>query len=138
MELPEQLLKHRKDDRFIAAGLLLLLLVFSLFYYLLQRGKGLSAVMATDKLLLFVLWYINIILILAILFVLVRNLFRLVLERHNRILGSKFKSKLVASAIGLSLIPVLILFPFATGAPAEPCPRRPLKSRSPPPARTPP
>jgi two-component system nitrogen regulation sensor histidine kinase NtrY len=114
MELPEQLLKHRKDDRFIAAGLLLLLLVFSLFYYLLQRGKGLSAVMATDKLLLFVLWYINIILILAILFVLVRNLFRLVLERHNRILGSKFKSKLVASAIGLSLIPVLILFPFAT------------------------
>ena len=114
MELREQLLKHRKDDRFLAGVLLLLLLVFSLFYYLLQRGKGLPAVMATDKLLLFVLWYINIILILAIVFVLVRNLFRLLLERHNRILGSKFKTKLVASAIGLSLIPVLILFPFAT------------------------
>ncbi len=76
MDLREQLLKHRKDDRFLAGGLLLLLLVFSLFYYLLQRGKGLPAVMATDKLLLFVLWYINIILILAIVFVLVRNFFR--------------------------------------------------------------
>lgn len=114
MELREQILKHRSDDRFIAGGLLFLLIVFSLFYYLLQRGKGLSAVVATDKLLLFVLWYFNITLVLSIIFILVRNLFRLLLERHNRILGSKFKTKLVASAIALSLIPVLILFPFAT------------------------
>ncbi len=114
MDIRQQLLKHRKDDRFIAGGLALLLAIFSLGYYLLQRGRGLPVMMATDKLLLFVLWYINIILILAILFVLVRNLFRLLLERHNRILGSRFKTKLVASAIGLSLIPVLILFPFAT------------------------
>ena len=114
MDLREQILKHRKDDRYIAGGLLLLLAMFSLFYYLLQRGRGLSAVVATDNLLLFVLWYINVILILSILFILVRNLFRLLLERHNRILGSKFKTKLVASAVGLSLIPVLILFPFAT------------------------
>ena len=114
MDFRQQLLKHRKDDRFIAGGLALLLAIFSLGYYLLQRGRGLPVVMATDKLLLFVLWYINIILILAIVFILVRNLFRLLLERHHRILGSKFKTKLVASAIGLSLIPVLILFPFAT------------------------
>lgn len=94
--------------------MLLLLLVCSIFYYLLLRGRGLPAEMASDKLLLFVLWYINIILILAILFVLVRSVFRLILERHHRILGSKFKTKLVLTSIALSLIPVLILFPFAT------------------------
>lgn len=114
MDLRQQILRHRKDNRVIGGGMLLLLIVCSIFYYLLLRGRGLPAEMASDKLLLFVLWYINIILILAILFVLVRSVFRLILERHHRILGSKFKTKLVLTSIALSLIPVLILFPFAT------------------------
>ncbi|MCP3962822.1 MAG: HAMP domain-containing protein [bacterium] len=114
MDLREQLLRHRKDFRFIIGGLVLLLAVCGVIFYLLQRGKGLPAEVAANKLLLFVLWYINVILILTILLVLVRSLFRLLLERHHRILGSKFKTKLVFTAIGLSLIPVLILFPFAT------------------------
>ncbi len=113
MDLREQLLRHRKDTRFIFGGLTLLLAVCGVVFYLLQRGKGLPAQMAANKLLLFVLWYINVILILTILLVLVRSLFRLLLERRHRILGSKFKSKLVLTAIGLSLIPVLILFPFS-------------------------
>lgn len=114
MDLTEQILRHRKDTRFIAVGMVLLLAVCSAFYFLLLRGRGLPAEMASDKLLLFVLWYINIILILTIVFIIVRGLFRLLIERHNRILGSKFKTKLVVTAIALSLIPVLILFPFAT------------------------
>ena len=114
MDLREQILRHRKDTRFIGGGMVLLLVACGVFYYLLLKGKGLPAEMAADKLLLFVLWYINIILILTILFVLFRSLFRLLIERHNRILGSKFKTKLVVTSIALSLIPVLILFPFAT------------------------
>ncbi len=112
--LRQQLLRRRKDFRFIFGGLVLLLAVCGFVFYLLQRGKGLPAQLAANKLLLFVLWYINVILILTILLVLVRSVFRLLLERHHRILGSKFKTKLVLTAIGLSLIPVLILFPFAT------------------------
>ena len=111
MDLREELLRRRKDNRFIFGGLTLLLVVCSLVYYMLQRGKGLPEQMAANKLLLFVLWYINVILILIIVLVLVRSLFRLLLERRHRILGSKFKTKLVLTAIGLSLIPVLIIFP---------------------------
>ncbi|MEM7355632.1 MAG: ATP-binding protein [Acidobacteriota bacterium] len=114
MDLRQELLKHRKDFRVIFGGLTLLLAICGFVYYLLQRGKGLPASVATNKLLLFALWYINVILILTIVLVLVRSLFRLLLERRHRILGSKFKTKLVLTAIGLSLIPVLILFPFAT------------------------
>ena len=114
MDLRQQLLRHRNDFRFIIGGLTLLLVVCSFVFYLLQRGKGLPAELAANKLLLFVLWYINVILILTIVLVLVRSLFRLLLERHHRIIGSKFKTKLVLTAVGLSLIPVLILFPFAT------------------------
>ncbi len=64
--------------------------------------------------LLFVLWYVNVVLILTILFVLLRNLFKLLVERRHRILGSTFKFKLVATYVGLSLIPVLLLFAIAT------------------------
>ncbi len=114
MDLRQEILRHRKDFRFIFGGLTLLLVLCGFVYYGLQRGKGLPAQLAGNKLLLFVLWYINVILILTIVLVLVRSLFRLLLERRHRILGSKFKTKLVLTAIGLSLIPVLILFPFAT------------------------
>lgn len=114
MDLREQILRHRKDTRFIFGGLTALLAVCAAVYYMLQRGRGVPAELAANKLLLFVLWYANLILILAILLVLVRSFFRLVLERQNRILGSKFKTKLVLTAISLSMIPILILFPFAT------------------------
>jgi two-component system, NtrC family, nitrogen regulation sensor histidine kinase NtrY len=114
MDLREQWLRHRKDNRLLFGALSSLLLICGAFYYLLQRGQGLPARMAANKVLLFVLWYINVILILAILFILVRSLFRLLLERRTGLLGSKFKTKLVLTAIALSLIPVLILFPFAT------------------------
>ncbi len=114
MDLREQILRHRKDTRFIFGGLTALLAVCAAVYYMLQRGRGVPAELAANKLLLFVLWYANLILILAILLVLVRSFFRLLLERQNRILGSKFKTKLVLTAISLSMIPVLILFPFAT------------------------
>jgi len=112
--LRERWRRHRKDNRFIVGGLVVLLAVLTAFYYLLQRGKDLPGVLLTNRVLLFVLWYVNVVLILTVLFVLVRNLFRLLLERHDRILGSKFKTKLVLTAFALSLIPVLILFPFAT------------------------
>ncbi|MDA8017218.1 MAG: ATP-binding protein [Thermoanaerobaculia bacterium] len=116
MDLREQIYRHRKDRRVIFAGLAALLLVCGTVYYLLLRGRngeGMSSDLAASKLLLFVLWYINVILILAILFVLVRNIFNLVLERQSRILGSKFKTKLVVASVLLSLLPVMIIFPMA-------------------------
>ena len=114
VDLREQLLRHRKDSRFVYGGLGSLLVVCGFLFYMLQRGRGVPAELAANKLLIFVLWYIDIVLILAILLVLVRSFFRLILERQHKILGSKFKTKLVLTAISLSLIPVLILFPFAT------------------------
>jgi len=114
MDLRDRIHRHRKDNRLIFGGLAAVFVVFALIYFFLKRGQGLPTELATNNILLFVLWYINVVLILAILFILVRSLFRLLLERKNRIVGSKFKTKLVFTAIALSLIPVLILFPFAT------------------------
>ena len=114
MPLRDQIRRRRKDTRFILAMLALLLVPLTAIYYLLQSRHDLPSALVTNKVLLFVLWYIDVILILAVLFVLARNLFKLLLERRHRLLGSKFKSKLVATYIGLSLIPVLLLFLYAS------------------------
>ncbi|HTQ78757.1 MAG TPA: HAMP domain-containing protein, partial [Thermoanaerobaculia bacterium] len=109
-----RLRRHRKDPRLIVGGLGFLLLLFTAGFYLVQRNRDLPGFLVTNRVLLFVLWYINVVLILTVLFVLLRNLFKLLVERRHRILGSKFKFKLVATFIGLSLIPVLLLFAIAT------------------------
>jgi two-component system nitrogen regulation sensor histidine kinase NtrY len=112
--LRERLRRHRKDNRLIVGGLAALLAVFTGAFYLVQRSRELPAFLVTNRVLLFVLWYVNVVLILTVLFVLLRNLFKLLVERRHRILGSTFKFKLVATYVGLSLIPVLLLFAIAT------------------------
>jgi two-component system nitrogen regulation sensor histidine kinase NtrY len=114
LDLRRQLRRHRKDNRLIVGVLAVLLVVFTAAYYLLQRSRELDPLLVTNRVLLFVLMYINVVLILTILFVLLRNVFKLLVERHHRILGSKFKTKLVLTYIGLSLIPVLLLFALST------------------------
>ena len=64
--------------------------------------------------LLFVLWKINVLLILGILFVLFRGLVKLVLERQRGIIGSRFRTKLVVTYVASSLVPVILMFLIAT------------------------
>jgi two-component system nitrogen regulation sensor histidine kinase NtrY len=114
MGLRKKLHQNRKNHRLIGAGLVALLLLFTGLFYLAQRGSDLPSTLVTNRVLLFVLCYIDVVLILIILFVLLRNLVKLLVERRHRVLGSTFKFKLVATYIGLSLIPVLLLFAIAT------------------------
>ncbi|HET9209568.1 MAG TPA: PAS domain-containing protein, partial [Thermoanaerobaculia bacterium] len=114
MGLREKLRRNRKNHRLILGGLVALLLLFTGLFYLAQRGRDLPSALVTNRVLLFVLWYVNVLLTLIILFVLLRNLIKLLIERRHRVLGSTFKFKLVATYVGLSLIPVLLLFAIAT------------------------
>jgi two-component system nitrogen regulation sensor histidine kinase NtrY len=114
LSLRERLFRHRKDNRLIFAVLAGALLFFTLVYYLILRGQETPSGFLTNSLLLFVLRYINVVLILAVLFVLLRDLLKLWVERQHRALGSKFKTKLVATYIALSLLPVLLLFAYAS------------------------
>ncbi len=114
MGLRQKIRQNRKNHRLIGGGLVALLLLCTGLFYLAQRGRDLPSALVTNRVLLFVLWYVNVLLILVILFVLLRNLVKLLVERRHRVLGSSFKLKLVATYIGLSLIPVLLLFAIAT------------------------
>lgn len=114
MALAKRLRQHRKDNRWIAGGLALLLVLLVVLFYLVQRTRDLPPELMTNRVLLFAVWSINLLLILAISFVLARNLFKLAVERRHRVLGSKFKTKLVLTYIALSLVPVILLFAYGT------------------------
>ncbi len=114
MSLRDKLLHHRKNYRLIFGGVGALLFLFTAMYYMAVRGRDLPSALVTNRVLMFVLWYVNVILILGVLFVLLRNLFKLLVERRQKVLGSTFKFKLVVTYVGMSLIPVLLLFAIAS------------------------
>ena len=110
MRLGELILRYRKDPRVIITVPLLILAATSLIYYAMQRAKELSPDALSSQVLLFVLTNINVLLILGILFVLLRGIVKLVLERQRGIIGSRFRTKLAVAWVATSLLPVLILF----------------------------
>ncbi len=110
----ELLLRYRKDPRFIITAPLLVLTGTSLIYYVIERAKELSPEALSSQVLLFVLWNINVLLFLGILFVILRGIVKLVLERQRGIIGSRFRTKLVLTYVLSSLVPVILLFLVAT------------------------
>jgi two-component system nitrogen regulation sensor histidine kinase NtrY len=107
-------LRYRKDPRFIVAIPLVILAATSLLFYVTQQAKELTPEALSNRLLLFVLWNINLLLIIGIVFVLLRGIVKLVLERQRGIIGSRFRTKLVVTYVLTSLLPVVILFLVAT------------------------
>ncbi len=64
----------------------------------------------SSDILIFGLINLNVILVLLMLFLILRNLAELFFESRQNMLGSKLKTKLVISFISLSLIPTILLF----------------------------
>jgi two-component system nitrogen regulation sensor histidine kinase NtrY len=106
--------RYKKDPRFIVTVPVLILAATSLIYYAIQKAKELSPEALSSQVLLFVLWNINVLLILGIVFVLLRGIAKLVLERQRGIIGSRFRTKLVVTYMLMSLVPVGLLFFVAT------------------------
>src|SRR5687768_16591566 len=114
MTLRDLVLRYRKDPRVLVSAPLVILAVTSLVYYVTQQAKELTPEALSNRLLLFVLWNINLLLIIGILFVLLRGVVKLVLERQRGIIGSRFRTKLVVTYVATSLLPVILLFLVAT------------------------
>ncbi|HSO21799.1 MAG TPA: ATP-binding protein [Chondromyces sp.] len=106
--------RYHKETRVLLGAFALLLLLSAGAFYLLQRATEASPEELTNRVLLFVLWYLDISLILIISFILFRNLLRLGIERRSGVLGSRFRTKLVLTYVGLTFVPVILIFLIAT------------------------
>lgn len=101
-------LKRRRRERLL---IILLGILVSILTYLGIRlmGWGQNLPFSTN-ILLFALINLNIILLLLLLYLTVRNLVKLLFERRKDVMGARLRTKLVLAFITLSLIPTIILF----------------------------
>ena len=99
-----------RSDRLIIAAIGLVLLAAGAVYYVLRHARELNLDIEADRILLGVLTIIMALLVVALLFLLLRNLIKLLVERRHQVLGSRFRTKLVFIFLILVLIPSLALF----------------------------
>ncbi len=106
--------RYRKENRFLLTVFSVLLLLSSGAFFLFQRTQEASSQELTNRLLLFVLWYLDVSLILVLSFIIVRSLIKLLLERRAGILGARFRTKLILTYIVLTFVPAIFIFLIAT------------------------
>ncbi|MEW6615101.1 MAG: ATP-binding protein [Thermodesulfobacteriota bacterium] len=108
-----QELKRRKRERYII--LFTTVLVIFLTFLGIYSSKISNQLPIANNILVFGLININVILLLLIAFLVVRNIVKLVFERKKNILGSKLRTKFVVAFVSLSIVPTVLLFFVAAG-----------------------
>jgi len=104
--------KRRRE--LLIIGILSVLIVFITILEMGSPQLG-EKIPVASNIIIFALININVILILLLIFLVIRNLVKLIFERKRKVLGAKLKTKLVVAFVSLSLVPTLLLFFVAVG-----------------------
>jgi two-component system, NtrC family, nitrogen regulation sensor histidine kinase NtrY len=102
--------EKRKRNLLIIAGILVLLVVATVF----EVGIRAPQIPFASNLIVFFLFNLNLIVFLLLLVLLFRNLVKLSFERRQKIIGSRFKAKLVLTFLALALVPGILIFLIAS------------------------
>ncbi len=101
---------RRKRNLLIIAGILVLLIVATVF----EVGIRAPEIPIASNLVVFALFNLNLIVFLLLLVLLGRNLVKLSFERRHKVIGSRFKAKLVLTFLALALTPGILIFIIAS------------------------
>jgi two-component system nitrogen regulation sensor histidine kinase NtrY len=101
---------RRKRNLVIITGFLLLLAVAGAF----DLGVRAPDIPVASNVAIIALLNLNLIVFLLLLVLLFRNLVKLSFERRHKVLGSKFKAKLVLSFLILAVTPAILIFVIAS------------------------
>src|SRR5215472_2352942 len=99
----------------VAMGVLVFVLFVLVFSQTAFNIKQLHPGSVEQTLLLVVLSTLVFLLLVALTFVLLRNLLKLYAERQLGVLGSRFRTRMVVAALLLSFAPAIVMFMFAYG-----------------------
>jgi len=105
--------KRRRKELLIIGIISILIVIFTTIEMKIPQVQG--AIPIANNIIIFTLININIILILLLIFLVIRNLVKLIFERKRKVLGAKLRTKLVAAFVSLSLVPTVLLFLVAVG-----------------------
>jgi len=111
--LPPDEIRRRRREVIAIALTGILVLVFAGFERRLPEFS--NSLSPSGNVIFFLLINLNLILLILLIFLVTRNLVKLIFERRRRILGSRLRTRLVLAFVGLSLFPTLLLFLVAQG-----------------------
>ena len=98
----------RDNPRLILAGILILLAALAGIITLANSSTGLAPDFLTESV-LYGLWAADLTILLGLTFVLARNVIKLIVERRRALPFARFRGKLVAVLLGLTLIPAVLV-----------------------------
>ena len=110
--LPREL--RRRRNEILIIGIISILIIVFTFLEMKIPQVG-ATIPGANNIIIFSLININIILILLLIFLVIRNLVKLIFERKRKVLGARLRTKLVAAFVSLSLVPTILLFLVAVG-----------------------
>ncbi len=104
--------KKRRKREFIL--ILVILVVVALMTFVESRIITFGADIAvSNTVLMFILININLLLLILMIYLVFRNLVKLIYDRRRNVLGSKIRTKLVIAFVSLTLLPTIVLFFFS-------------------------
>jgi two-component system nitrogen regulation sensor histidine kinase NtrY len=112
LPVSQQEAKRRKRERIL---ILILILAVALLTYIetkvIRFGTGLPV---SNTMITFILINLNMLLLLLLIFLVLRNVVKLLYDRKRKVMGAKLRTKLVVAFACLSLIPTILLFFFSS------------------------
>ena len=107
-ELPAEEMKKRKRETQIIVGSLFF--IIALTWAEIRLAHLRAPVEMGYKIIIFGLINIVILLIVLLVYLVFRNIAKLLLERRQNVVGARLRTKLVLAFVGLSLVPTMLLF----------------------------
>src|SRR4030066_2108200 len=95
--------RRRRNELLIIGIISVLIIILTTIEMKIPQLGGMIPI--GNNIIVFSLININIILILLLIFLVIRNLVKLIFERKRKVLGAKLRTKLVVAFVSLSLIP---------------------------------
>ena len=109
-EEPKKNKAGKRRRRELILIFVLLVWIGLLFFFQTHVSQLGDKIPVTSNILVISLIGINLLLFLLLVFLILRNIVKLVLERRKKVLGAKLKTKLVVAFISLTLVPTIVLF----------------------------
>ncbi|MDO9567149.1 MAG: ATP-binding protein [Candidatus Desulfaltia sp.] len=103
--------KRRKRE-----GVLIVIVAFAITLMTYAEHKVIhfgAGIPISNTILMFILININLLLLILLIFLVFRNLVKLLYDRKRKVMGAKLRTRLVAAFVALTLLPTIVLFFFS-------------------------
>src|SRR5947199_8204385 len=105
---PTPEVRRRRREGWIIAGIIVAVVLLAIAQFRLPQSLG-SGSLGTDAILIGLI-NVNLILLVLLVFLVGRNIAKLIFERRRRIMGAHLRTRLVVAFVAIALLPATLLF----------------------------